>query len=79
MGEPVRSAGDPQAISSVRVYPGTDTDFTLFKDDGTTYGYEKGTGSVTSLHWNNQAQKLTHSGPAAWANKDADIIKVVTP
>jgi len=43
----------------VRVYRGADADFTLYDDDGTTYAYEKGTGTtVTRLHWDDAAGKL---------------------
>jgi len=47
----VESTHETQAIQKVRVYPGAEGSFTLFSDDGTTYAYEKGAGSVTKLHW----------------------------
>ncbi len=31
-------------IASVRVYPGANGSFTLFQDEGNTYGYETGMG-----------------------------------
>jgi hypothetical protein len=61
----------------VRVYPGADADFTLFSDDGTTYAYEKGAGSITHLRWNNAKQQLTHEGAAAWSGADSAIVEVV--
>ena len=67
LGAPVESTHEQQAIAKVRVYPGADGNFTLFSDDGTTYAYEKGAGSVTKLIWNDAARKLTHEGPVAWS------------
>jgi alpha-glucosidase/alpha-D-xyloside xylohydrolase len=77
LGSEVLSADDPQSIASVRVYPGADGNFTLFQDDGKTYAYEKGAGSVTKLHWNDAMHKLTHEGPAAWSGPDAAVVRVV--
>ncbi len=77
LGSPVLSTKEPQAIASVRVYPGVDGDFTLFADDGTTYAYEKGGGRITKLHWNNASRQLTHTGAVAWSEPDASIVDVV--
>src|SRR5208337_4870658 len=66
LGTPVQSAQQPQAIASVRVYAGADADFTLFSDDGTSYSYEHGGGSLTRLHWDEATHRLTHEG-AAWS------------
>jgi len=59
------------------VYPGTDASFTLFNDDGMTYAYENGSGSVTHLHWDNATQKLSHEGAAAWTASDDSIVEIV--
>src|SRR3569833_2267381 len=71
LGSAVESTHEKQAIAKVRVYPGADGEFTLFSDDGTTYAYEKGAGSVTRLHWDDAKQKLTHDGAAAWTGADS--------
>jgi alpha-glucosidase (family GH31 glycosyl hydrolase) len=76
LGAAVESTHEKQAIAKVRVYPGADGNFTLFSDDGTTYAYEKGAGSVTKLHWNDSDRKLTHEGAAAWGWEDAAIVEV---
>jgi len=76
IGSVVESTHQKQAIAQVRVYPGADARFTLFSDDGTTYAYEKGAGSVTHLHWNNATHQLTHEGPAAWSGPDSSVVKV---
>jgi alpha-glucosidase/alpha-D-xyloside xylohydrolase len=77
LGSEVLSADEPQSIASVRVYPGADGSFTLFRDDGKTYAYEKGAGSVTMLTWNDASKRLTHEGLAAWSAADAAVVTVV--
>ena len=78
LGSEVESAQRPQTIASVKVYPGADADFTVFQDDGTTYGYEKSAGSVTKLTWNEASHQLTHEGAPAWNGPDTDVVKVVS-
>ncbi len=73
----VESTHQQQSIAKVRVYPGADASFTLFSDDGMTYAYESGAGSITHLRWDNAAQKLSHDGAAAWTASDDSIIEVV--
>ena len=77
LGSEVLSASLPQSIVSVRVYPGADSSFTVFQDDGTTYGYEKGAGSITKLTWDDSAQQLKHEGAPAWSAQDESVVKVV--
>jgi alpha-glucosidase (family GH31 glycosyl hydrolase) len=77
LGSAVESTHEVQSIEKVRVYPGADADFTLFSDDGRTYAYEKGAGSVTRLHWDEATGKLTHQGADAWQTPDHEIVDVV--
>ncbi len=77
LGTQVDSTHQKQAIEKVRIYPGANADFALFSDDGMTYAYENGAGSVTKLKWDDAAQKLTHDGPAAWSAPDSSIVEVV--
>ncbi len=77
MGSAIEHATQPQSITTLRVYPGADSNFTLFSDDGTTYAYEKGEGTVTKLHWNDASQQLTHEGAAAWSEPDKSVVQVV--
>ncbi|MDR3772042.1 MAG: glycoside hydrolase family 31 protein [Terracidiphilus sp.] len=77
LGAQVDSTHQVQAIERVRVYPGADADFTLFSDDGQTYAYEKGAGSVTRLHWDDGAGKLAHEGVQAWTGPDSAVLEVV--
>ena len=41
------------------VYAGADGAFTLYEDDGLTYGYEKGACARIPMRWNNAARTLT--------------------
>jgi len=77
LGEPIESTSQPQNIAKIRVYPGTDGDFTLYQDDGVTYAYEKGESRITRLHWNDTAGKFSHEGAEAWTTPDRQIVEVV--
>jgi alpha-D-xyloside xylohydrolase len=78
LGSPIESTAQQQTIASVRVYPGADADFALFSDDGKTYSYEKGGGSVTKLHWDEASHALKHEGAAAWSGSDKAVVDVVS-
>jgi len=41
------------------VYAGADGEFTLYEDDGVTYGYEKGACTRILIRWNDAARTLT--------------------
>jgi len=73
----VGSTDEPQTIASVRVYPGADGTFTLYQDDGKTYGYEKGDSSLTRLTWDDTAHRLKHEGAPAWTGPDAAVVTVI--
>jgi alpha-D-xyloside xylohydrolase len=77
LGAPVESTHQTQSIAKIRVYPGADAAFTLFSDDGTTYAYEQGTGSITRMRWDDAAGKFTHEGADAWSGPDSAIVEVV--
>jgi alpha-D-xyloside xylohydrolase len=77
MGEAIDSTSQVQKLAKVRVYPGADGDFTLYQDDGKTYGYENGKFQLTKLHWDNAAAKLSHTGEAAWTVPDMRLVEVV--
>jgi len=59
VGEPVSSTNETQKLAQVTVYAGADGDFTLYSDDGKTYAYENGASSVTPLHWDDTARRLS--------------------
>ena len=77
LGAVVESTHEQQAIEKVRVYPGANAEFTLFSDDGMTYAYEKGAGSITHLHWDEASGRFTHDGVGAWSGADAAVVEVV--
>ncbi len=77
LGTAVESTNDVQKIASLRVYPGADGDFELYRDDGNTYAYEHGAFDLSHLHWNNATHKLSHTGAAvgfASAGEAVDVI-----
>jgi len=66
-----------QTIVSLRVYPGSNGSFSLYDDDGKTYAYERGGGSVTKLTWDDTAHQLRHEGaPAASAPDRAPVVVI---
>ncbi len=77
LGSPVLNTAEKQQIDKVRVYPGANSSFTLFQDDGMTYAYEKGNSSITEIHWDDQTHRLTHTGAAAWPAADDKIVEVI--
>ena len=77
LGSEVLSASLPQSIASVRVYPGANGSFTLFQDDGATYGYEKGAGTITKLTWDDATHQLKHVGAPAWTGQDESVVEVI--
>lgn len=77
LGSEVQSAQQSQTVASVRVYPGADGTFTLFRDDGKTYAYEKGGGSLTRLVWDDAAHQLKHEGAPAWNRPDQSVVTVI--
>lgn len=75
IGSVVLNTSEPQTIEAVRVYPGADGRFTLFSDDGKTYGYEHGAASIMTLSWDDRTQKLSYAG--TWRPAKAALIKVI--
>ena len=52
---------DEKPADNIRlyVYAGRDADFTLYEDDGVTYGYEKGSFAKIPMHWDDASRTLT--------------------
>lgn len=66
---------------TLHVYAGADGEFTLYEDDGVTYGYERGAFARIPLRWNDAAKTLTigaRSGgfPGMLANRTFKIVLV---
>ncbi len=77
LGTAVESTNDAQKIASLRVYPGADGDFELYRDDGNTYAYEHGAFELSHLHWDDATHKLSHTGAPvgfATANEAVDVV-----
>lgn len=65
----------------IRIYPGADGSFTLYEDDGETYGYEKGLYTEIPFMWNDKSRTLTidrreGSFPKMLTQRKFRIIKV---
>jgi alpha-D-xyloside xylohydrolase len=43
----------------IRIYEGTDGNFTLYEDEGDNYNYEKGKYATIDFAWNDKARTLT--------------------
>ena len=78
LGEPVESTNTRQRIAKLRVYPGADADFEVYRDDGTTYDYEQGKFELTKLHWSEAEHQLTRSGAALDVVAEKELIEVVS-
>lgn len=48
----------PDASIEIRVYPGKDTEFKLYEDEGNSYRYEEGEYAVTKLFWSDKEKEL---------------------
>ena len=48
-----------------------------FQDDGKTYAYENGGGSVTKLTWDDAAHQLSHEGASASSELDKATVVVI--
>ena len=73
----MENTGQVQKLAKIRVYPGANSDFTLYQDDGKTYAYEKGSSSITTFHWDDAAGKLTQQGVPAWTGPESDLLEIV--
>ena len=59
MGNAVQNTAQAQDNIRIIVNAGADADFTLYEDDGTSYGYEKGEYSRIPIHWDDATGTLT--------------------
>lgn len=77
LGAPIESTNEVQKIAKLKVYPGTDSSFELYNDDGTTYDYEKGKMDLTHLHWSDADMKLSHTGARFAGEDQTNLVEVV--
>lgn len=76
LGSEVESAQQPQAIASIKVYPGTNGSLNLLQDDGKIYSYEKGKDTITKLIWDDETHQLKHEG-TGWSELEKAPVTVV--
>lgn len=76
IGKQVEDMDQIQGIKEIRIYPGANATFNLYRDNGETYDYKRD-GRITVLHWNNHDRRFTQSGAKAWSVPDAKLVKVV--
>jgi alpha-D-xyloside xylohydrolase len=78
LGSAIESTASKQSVAEIRIYPGKDSDFALYDDDGTSYDYEAGKSTLTTLHWDDAAGALRVSGDdKALAGKAKGLTKVI--
>jgi alpha-D-xyloside xylohydrolase len=77
LGGDIQNTSTPQALKEIRVYPGRESEFTLYDDDGVSYDYEKGQGRITRLHWDDERGQLTAKGAPPAGASIAELTKVV--
>jgi len=53
------STEKPADPIELRIYPGADSDFTLYEDENDNYAYTKGAHATIALHWDDAARTLT--------------------
>jgi alpha-D-xyloside xylohydrolase len=58
-GPPVEFSAAKADPVEVRVYPGANSDFALYEDEGDNYDYEHGAYSVIPIHWDDKTRTLT--------------------
>jgi alpha-D-xyloside xylohydrolase len=73
MGTVVESTNEIQKIAKLKIYPGADGAFDLYRDDGKTYAYEGGAYEVSHLKYTDATGKVTHSGAAIGFAKGEEI------
>jgi alpha-D-xyloside xylohydrolase len=79
LGTEVESTNEEQKVASVRIYPGADGNFDLYRDDGKTYAYEDGASQISHLHWSDKTRQFTHTGDAVGFAQPEGSIEIVRP
>jgi len=59
LGQRVELAATKSDPIELRIYTGSDADFTLYEDEGDNYDYERGVSSLIPFHWDSKTQRLT--------------------
>jgi alpha-D-xyloside xylohydrolase len=61
MGPEIQYATEKNDPVEIRIYTGTDGEFTFYEDENDNYNYEKGMYSIITFKWNNENNELTIS------------------
>jgi alpha-D-xyloside xylohydrolase len=69
LGPNVQSAADPADPLEIRIYPGSNADFTLYEDHGDGYAYENGQRATIPMHWDDRRSQLV-VGPTSGSFPD---------
>jgi alpha-D-xyloside xylohydrolase len=77
IGAQVPSTATAQTLERIRVYPGRDTSFTLYDDDGTTNAYKAGGGRSAILRWDERTARLTATGRLPTGQDPAALVEVI--
>ena len=62
LGPLIQSTAEAEDPLEVRIYPGADSTYSLYEDDGNTYAYEKGSSSRIPMQWSDKSRTLTIGG-----------------
>ncbi len=63
LGPDIQStAEDTGTELTLKIFAGADAEYSLYEDDGLTYGYERGEYSVIPIFWDDEASTLTICG-----------------
>lgn len=74
-GDAVEDMDEPQGPKKIRIDPGMDATFNLYRDEGATYNY----GGITVLHWGDANSRFSHTGAKAWTAPDDERVKIIHP
>jgi alpha-D-xyloside xylohydrolase len=58
-GRRIESSSAKSDPIELRIYAGSNADFTLYEDEGDNYDYEHGVSSLIPFHWDNKTETLT--------------------
>jgi alpha-D-xyloside xylohydrolase len=77
VGEQVPNTMTPQKLSTILVYPGRDTSFTLYDDDGETNAYRTSGGRSATLRWSDATGRLDATDKLPTGQDAAALVQVV--
>ncbi|WP_420139238.1 TIM-barrel domain-containing protein [Sphingomonas sp.] len=77
LGAPIQNTATRQPLSEIRVFPGRDTSFALYDDDGVTNQYQKDGGKTATLRWDEATARLSASGALPSGQSPAALVKVI--